>query len=144
MTKAVQDTTLSPSRAFPPNKLVLSQSNVRHIKVGVSVAQLAESIARRCFCRAAATEAGRSDLTPEAAFTALLDGKVIVGLTETLRLRRVRGIGADRIARDRLRACGLFGRIISWKLRFCVPVDATGSAVLASYLVARVADRAGA
>jgi len=103
---------------------------------------------------AAATEAGTSNLTPAAAFTALLDGKVIVDLMETLQLRRVRVMGADRIEltgftetmRDQLRAYGLFSEIISWKLRFFVPVDTTGSAVLARvlerYPVVRIADRA--
>ena len=47
MTKAVQKITLSPSRDIPFNKLVLSQSNVRHLKAGVSIEQLAESIAQR-------------------------------------------------------------------------------------------------
>jgi hypothetical protein len=102
---------------------------------------------------AAATEAGTSNVTPDAAFTALLDGKVVVNLTETLQLRRLRVMGADRIEltgftetmRDRLRAYGLFSEIISWKLRFFVPVDATGPAILAKvlerYPVVRVADR---
>ena len=47
MTKAVQKITLSPSRDIPFNKLVLSQSNVRRVKAGISIEQLAESIARR-------------------------------------------------------------------------------------------------
>jgi len=47
MTKAVQKITLSPSRDIPFNKLVLSQSNVRRVKSGVSIEQLAESIAQR-------------------------------------------------------------------------------------------------
>ena len=47
MTKAVQKITLSPSRDIPFDKLVLSQSNVRRIKAGVSVDELAEDIARR-------------------------------------------------------------------------------------------------
>jgi ParB family chromosome partitioning protein len=38
---------LSPSRDIPFNKLVLSQSNVRRVKAGVSIEQLAESIAQR-------------------------------------------------------------------------------------------------
>lgn len=38
---------LSPSRDIPFNQLVLSQSNVRRIKAGVSVEELAEDIARR-------------------------------------------------------------------------------------------------
>ena len=46
MTK-VQKITLSPSRDIPFNKLVLSQSNVRRVKTGVSIEQLAESIAQR-------------------------------------------------------------------------------------------------
>ncbi|MBB4427928.1 ParB family chromosome partitioning protein [Bradyrhizobium sp. CIR48] len=47
MTKAIQKITLSPSRDIPFNKLVLSQSNVRRVKAGVSIEQLAESIAQR-------------------------------------------------------------------------------------------------
>lgn len=39
--------TLSPSRDIPFSQLVLSQSNVRRIKAGVSVEELAEDIARR-------------------------------------------------------------------------------------------------
>jgi ParB family chromosome partitioning protein len=46
MTK-VHKITLSPSRDIPFNKLVLSQSNVRRVKAGVSIEQLAESIAQR-------------------------------------------------------------------------------------------------
>ncbi|WP_226017698.1 ParB/RepB/Spo0J family partition protein [Novosphingobium sp. FKTRR1] len=47
MATAVQKITLSSSRDIPFNKLVLSQSNVRRVKAGVSVEELAESIARR-------------------------------------------------------------------------------------------------
>ncbi|MBB5221060.1 ParB family chromosome partitioning protein [Amaricoccus macauensis] len=47
MATAVQKITLSSSRDIPFNKLVLSQSNVRRVKAGVSVDELAESIARR-------------------------------------------------------------------------------------------------
>ena len=47
MAKAAQKVTLSPSRDIPFDKLVLSQSNVRRIKAGVSVEELAEDIARR-------------------------------------------------------------------------------------------------
>jgi predicted RNA methylase len=105
---------------------------------------------------ASVTEAGTANLTPDAAFTALLDGKTILDLTEALQLRRVRVMGANRVEltgftdtmRDRLRTYGLFSEIISWKLRFFVPVDGTGSAVLAKvlerYPVVRVADRAAA
>ena len=47
MASAVQKIKLSPSRDIPFNKLVLSQSNVRHVKAGISIEQLAESIAAR-------------------------------------------------------------------------------------------------
>ncbi len=47
MAKSAQKVTLSPSRDIPFDKLVLSQSNVRRIKAGVSVEELAEDIARR-------------------------------------------------------------------------------------------------
>lgn len=47
MAKAVQKIKLSPSRDIPFNKLVLSQSNVRRTKAGISIEDLAEDIARR-------------------------------------------------------------------------------------------------
>jgi ParB family transcriptional regulator, chromosome partitioning protein len=47
MAQAAQKITLSSSRDIPFEKLVLSQSNVRRIKAGVSVEELAEDIARR-------------------------------------------------------------------------------------------------
>ena len=46
MTKTVQKITLYPSRDIPFDTLVLSQSNVRRIKAGRSVEELAEDIAR--------------------------------------------------------------------------------------------------
>ena len=47
MATAIQKITLSSARDIPFNKLVLSQSNVRRVKAGVSIDELAESIARR-------------------------------------------------------------------------------------------------
>lgn len=47
MATAAKKITLSPSRDIPFNKLVLSQANVRRIKAGVSIEELAEDIARR-------------------------------------------------------------------------------------------------
>jgi ParB family chromosome partitioning protein len=44
---AAKKITLSPSRDVPFDRLVLSQANVRRIKAGVSVEELAEDIARR-------------------------------------------------------------------------------------------------
>ena len=47
MAKVAQKITLSPSRDVAFDKLVLSQSNDRRIKAGVSVEELAEDITRR-------------------------------------------------------------------------------------------------
>jgi ParB family chromosome partitioning protein len=47
MAKSVQKITLSQSRDISFNRLVLSQSNVRRIKAGVSIEELAQDIARR-------------------------------------------------------------------------------------------------
>ncbi|WP_158815357.1 ParB/RepB/Spo0J family partition protein [Methylocapsa sp. S129] len=47
MAGAIQKITLSSSRDIPFNKLVLSQSNVRRVKAGVSIEELADDIARR-------------------------------------------------------------------------------------------------
>ncbi|PZX36934.1 ParB family chromosome partitioning protein [Roseinatronobacter thiooxidans] len=47
MTKAVRQIILSASKDIPFDKLMLSQTNVRRIEVGVSVHELAEAIARR-------------------------------------------------------------------------------------------------
>ena len=105
----------------------------------------------------ATTLAGEAPaLTPDAAFAALLEGRTVLDLAEGLRLRRVRVMGKHRIElsdftdgmRDRLRAYGLFGEIISWKLRMFVPTDADGAEVLAKLLdrfpIERVAEREAA
>lgn len=47
MANPAKKITLSSSRDIPFNKLVLSQSNVRRVKAGVSIEELAEDIARR-------------------------------------------------------------------------------------------------
>ena len=103
---------------------------------------------------ASAIETGISTLTPNAALTALLDGKTVIDLAESLQLRRVRVMGANRIEltgftdamRERLSAYGLFHEIISWKLRMFVPTDTAGGDVLAKvlerYPVARISERA--
>ncbi|EIG61275.1 strawberry notch-like NTP hydrolase domain-containing protein [Bradyrhizobium sp. WSM1253] len=95
-------------------------------------------------------------LTPDAAFAALMEGRTVLELAEGLQFRRVRVMGAYRIElsgfndtmRDRLRVYGLFGEIISWKLRMFVPTDASGveilSKVLDHYPVARISEREAA
>jgi ParB family transcriptional regulator, chromosome partitioning protein len=47
MAKAVQKIKMSSSRDIPFHRLVLSQSNVRRVKAGISIEDLAEDIARR-------------------------------------------------------------------------------------------------
>ena len=53
MATATQKITLSTSRDIPFNKLVLSQSNIRRVKAGVSIEELAEDIARAAMAIAA-------------------------------------------------------------------------------------------
>jgi predicted RNA methylase len=101
-----------------------------------------------------ALETGPTNLSPEGAFAALMEGKTILDLSEGLQLRRVRVMSVNRIEltgftdmmRDRLRAYGLFGEIISWKLRMFVPTDAAGCEVLGKvlerYPLERIAERA--
>jgi hypothetical protein len=103
-----------------------------------------------------ASAIGGGTLTPDDAFAALMDGRTILDLTDGLQLRRARVMGANRIElsgfteamRDRLRAYGLFSEIIAWKLRFFVPTDAGGAAVLArlldTYAIERISEREAA
>ncbi|NWG92223.1 MAG: ParB/RepB/Spo0J family partition protein, partial [Parvularculaceae bacterium] len=62
--KSIPKLTLSVSQDIPLNKLILSQSNVRQVKAGVSIEELAEDIARRTMLqsltvRAVLDEAGQ-------------------------------------------------------------------------------------
>jgi hypothetical protein len=112
--------------------------------------------------RVSATWAASADvgavasMSGDETYAALLDGKTLIDLAEGLQLRRSRVMGANRIEltgftdamRERLRAYGLFTEIISWKLRFFVPVDANGPSVIArlleTYPVQRIAEREAA
>ena len=49
-------------------------------------------------------------------------------------MNRIELTGFTEGMRERLRAYGLFSEIISWKLRFFVPVGASGPAVLGKLL----------
>ncbi|MCR4269394.1 strawberry notch family protein [Nitratireductor sp. ZSWI3] len=103
-----------------------------------------------------AASTGTASLAPDDAYAALIDGRTILDLAEGLQLRRVRVMGTNRIEltgitdamRDLLRAYGLFTEIISWKLRFFVPVNASGPAVLGrlleTYPLARISEREAA
>lgn len=104
----------------------------------------------------AATSGVATGITPDEAYAALIEGRTILDLTEGLQLRRVRVMGANRIEltgftdtmRDRLRTYGLFSEIISWKLRFFVPVDASGPEIIGKLLdrfpVERISERGAA
>ena len=61
MAKSIQKVTLSQSRDIPFNKLVLSQANVRRIKAGVSIEELAEDIARRTLLQSVTVRPVRGD-----------------------------------------------------------------------------------
>ncbi len=101
-------------------------------------------IGRRVSPAWAATAVGTEtiDLTAEAAHAVLISGRAVLDISEGLQLRRVRVMGSDRIElcnvgeamRERLRADGLFTEIIAWKLRFFVPTDEKGPAVLSRLL----------
>lgn len=104
----------------------------------------------------ASTSGVTSSLTPDAAYAALIEGRTILDLTEGLQLRRVRVMGANRIEltgftdtmRERRRAYGLFSEIICWKLRFFVPVGASGPEIIGKLLdrfpVERIGERVAA
>ncbi|MCA0424685.1 MAG: strawberry notch family protein [Proteobacteria bacterium] len=102
---------------------------------------------------ATATGSGVPNLSTDQAYAALTLGKTILDLAEGLQLRRSRVMGVNRIEltgftegmRDRLRAYGLFSEIISWKLRFFVPISAQGPEILAKLLnlwpISRISER---
>ena len=102
---------------------------------------------------ATATGAGVPNLSADQAYAALIEGKTILDLAEGLQLRRSRVMGVNRIEltgftegmRERLRAYGLFSEIISWKLRFFVPVGPDGAGVLAKLFnlwpISRISER---
>jgi predicted RNA methylase len=99
---------------------------------------------------AAAAASDTASLSADDAYAALIEGRTVLELAEGLELRRVRVMGTHRIElcdfaetmRERLRAFGLFSEIITWKLRFFVPVDAAGPAVLGKLLDTYPVERA--
>ena len=104
----------------------------------------------------AATSGVATSITPDEAYAALIEGRTIFDLAEGLQLRRSRVMGANRIEltgftdtmRDRLRTYGLFSEIISWKLRFFVPVGTSGPEIIGKLLdrfpVERISEREAA
>ena len=145
MASAVQKIKFSPSRDIPFNKLVLSQANVRRVKAGVSIEQLAESIALRTLLQSLNVRAILdADGKETGMFEVPAGGRRYRALE--LLVNRIELSGFTDAMRDRLSAYGLFHEIISWKLRMFVPIDTGGvgvlSKVLERYPVARIVERA--
>ncbi len=95
-------------------------------------------------------------ISPADAWTAVLDGRTMLELADSLQLRRARIMGAFRVELsgftdgmvDRLKAMGLTSEIIAWKLRLFVPTGATGPLILGALMerhpLVRIADRGAA
>jgi hypothetical protein len=102
---------------------------------------------------AQAVEAETPTLSPADAWTAVLDGRTILELTDGLQLRRVKVMGDFRVELsgftdgmvDRLKAMGLVSEIISWRLRLFIPTGANGPAILGALLerhpLSRIAEK---
>jgi hypothetical protein len=95
-------------------------------------------------------------LSPDEAWSGLIEGCIGVQLADGLSLRRSRVMGDYRVELDgftdatvpRLKALGLMSEIISWKLRLFIPTGAEGPAVIRRVLqrhgLVGVIDRASA
>ncbi|MBN9245809.1 MAG: strawberry notch family protein, partial [Mesorhizobium sp.] len=95
-------------------------------------------------------------LSPDDAWSGLVEGKIGLQLADGLIVRRSRVmndyrvelIGFTEAMVPRLKALGLISEIISWKLRLFIPTGGQGSAILASLLerhtLVGVTDRAAA
>ncbi|MHC2296093.1 putative RNA methylase [Rhizobium mongolense] len=81
-------------------------------------------------------------IAPEQAWASVIDGSSIIGLAGDMTLRRVRVMNEYRVEligftddmRDWLRSVGLFSEMISWKLRFFVPVTDEGPNILSKMI----------
>jgi ParB family chromosome partitioning protein len=104
MATAVVKITLSASRDIPFNKLVPSQANVRRVKAGVSIEDLAEDIARRTLLQSLSV---RSVLDAEGQETGMFEvpagGRRFRALELLVKQKRMaktqpvqRGAGAER------------------------------------------------
>ncbi|MBL6851811.1 MAG: strawberry notch family protein [Alphaproteobacteria bacterium] len=91
---------------------------------------------------ASATNTGMAAISPNEAWTAVLDGRSTLKLQDGLQLRRVKVMGSHRVELmdfsdgmvDRLKTLGLMSEIIAWKLRLFVPTGPNGAEVLAALL----------
>ena len=82
--------TLSRSQDIPFNKLILSQSNVRRIKAGISVEELAEDIARRGLLQGLSVRAVRDpDGTETGMYVILAGGRRFRALEQLVKQKRM-------------------------------------------------------
>ncbi|CDZ64424.1 Probably methylase/helicase [Neorhizobium galegae bv. orientalis] len=81
-------------------------------------------------------------IAPDQAWASLVDGSSIIGLAGDMTLRRVRVMNEYRVEltgftegmRDWLRSVGLFSEMISWKLRFFLPMTDEGAGILSKLM----------
>jgi hypothetical protein len=131
-------------RDIPFGKLVLARPASAR-EAGVSIEQLAESIALRTLLQSLNVRAILdADGKETGMFEVPAGGRRYRALE--LLVNRIELSGFTDAMRDRLSAYGLFHEIISWKLRMFVPIDTGGvgvlSKVLERYPVARIVERA--
>jgi predicted RNA methylase len=99
------------------------------------IGRLLSHVEMEAFCRTIGMDAPK--LTAEDAWALIHDGKAAAHLADGLVLRRVRVMNETRVELtgftsgmvEAMKARGLFGEIISWKLRLFVPVGDTGKAI---------------
>jgi predicted RNA methylase len=99
------------------------------------IGRLLGQVEMEAFCRNLGMDAPK--LSAEDAWALVHDGKATAHLADGLVLRRVRVMNENRIEAtgftagmvETLKARGLFGEIISWKLRLFVPVGGAGKAI---------------
>ncbi|OYV99340.1 MAG: DNA-binding protein, partial [Acidiphilium sp. 37-64-53] len=90
MAKTIQKITLSASRDIPFDRLLLSQSNVRRVKAGVSIEELAADIARRTLLQSITVRPVLDDKGAETGmFEIPADGRRYRALELLVRLQRL-------------------------------------------------------
>ena len=121
----------------------LPESNARVYRLQTDdgeriIGRMLTPIEVEAFCRNIGMEAPK--LSAGDAWGLISEGKVTAHLADGLVLRRVRVMNEHRVELtgftsgmvDALKARGLFGEIISWKLRLFVPVGESGKAIFES------------
>ena len=134
----------------------LPESNARVYRLQTDdgeriIGRMLTPIEVEAFCRNIGMEAPK--LSAGDAWGLINEGKATAHLADGLALRRVRVMNEHRIELtgftsgmvDALKARGLFGEIISWKLRLFVPVGESGKAIFESitdrWPLTEIADR---